>query len=126
MCGNRELIRRGLENVLRNAVAYAPPGTAVTVTLTEDPRCFTIAVRDMGPGVPPEYMTSIFAPFYRVDPSRNARAGGTGLGLSITLRAVQLHHGSVVAENANPGLRVTLTLPVPPGDSSVRQPQSPV
>ena len=110
--GDRELLRRAIENVLRNAVGYAPDGTEVSVSVVEEPTRISIAVRDRGPGVPDGLLTSIFAPFFRVDESREAASGGTGLGLSITARAVQLHHGTVRAENAHPGLRVALILPV--------------
>jgi two-component system sensor histidine kinase CpxA len=109
--GDPELLRRAIENVLRNAVAHAPHQSAVTLSLVEDENGVTIAVRDRGPGVPEDLLTSIFAPFYRVDASRELQTGGIGLGLSITSRAIQLHHGSVRAENAHPGLRVLLTLP---------------
>jgi two-component system sensor histidine kinase CpxA len=110
--GDRELLRRAVENVLRNAVAHAPDQTDVTLSLVEEGKRVTIAIRDRGPGVPDGLLTSIFAPFYRVDESREAGTGGIGLGLSITSRAVQLHHGTVRAENAHPGLRVILTLPL--------------
>jgi len=49
--------------------------------------------------------------FFRVDDSRDSTTGGVGLGLAIAKRAVQLHQGTLVAENARPGLRVTLTIP---------------
>ena len=98
-------------DVIVNAIAYAPPSSAVTVALAQDAKKATITIRDRGPGVPEELLTSIFAPFYRVDESRELQTGGVGLGLSITSRAIQLHHGSVRAENAKPGLRVLLTLP---------------
>jgi two-component system sensor histidine kinase CpxA len=111
LSGDPELLRRAIENVLRNAINYAPNETKVTISLVADPERVTVAIRDYGPGVPDELLISIFAPFYRVDQSRETHIGGSGLGLSITSRAVQLHHGSVRAENARPGLRVVLNLP---------------
>ena len=54
----------------------------------------------------------IFKPFFRVDSSRNADSGGVGLGLAITQRAINLHHGQVWAENAEPGLRVWVEIPL--------------
>jgi two-component system sensor histidine kinase CpxA len=68
-------------------------------------------VRDYGPGVPAGELARIFDPFYRVDESRDASAGGIGLGLAIARRAIQVHQGVIAADNANPGLRVTITLP---------------
>ena len=111
--GSREMLRRAIENVLRNAVRYAPEGTAVEVSATETERCAIIVVRDHGPGVPDEALARIFDPFYRVEESReNKNGGGSGLGLAIARRAVLAHHGSIQAENSHPGLRVQIRLPL--------------
>jgi signal transduction histidine kinase len=109
--GDRELLRRAIENVVRNAVRYTPAGGAVDVHVTETAADVTIAVRDYGPGVPAGELARIFDPFYRVDESRDASAGGIGLGLAIARRAIQVHQGVIAADNANPGLRVTIALP---------------
>lgn len=109
--GDRELLRRAFENVVRNAIRFAPAGSAVDVTVEEQSADVIVMIRDHGPGVPPEALSSIFGAFYRVDPSRDSESGGLGLGLSIAYRAIHLHHGSIAAENDRPGLRVTVTLP---------------
>ena len=110
--GSRELLRRAIENVLRNAVRYSPEGTTILVYLAEKEQSAVIVVRDHGPGVPDEMLARIFDPFFRVEEARNTNGGGSGLGLSIAKRAVQAHHGSIAAENAAPGLRVTLAIPL--------------
>lgn len=110
--GSKELLRRAIENVLRNGIRYSPKHSAVRLTIAENDREATIAVRDFGPGVPEDALTRIFDPFFRVEEARNANGGGSGLGLSIAKRAVQLHHGAIVAENASPGLLVQLTIPL--------------
>ncbi|WP_083842984.1 ATP-binding protein [Schlesneria paludicola] len=51
-------------------------------------------------------------PFRRVDCDRNRDSGGVGLGLSIARRAVHLHHGTIAARNAYPGLEVLFMLPL--------------
>jgi signal transduction histidine kinase len=109
--GNRELLRRALENVVRNAIRYAPEHSSIDVTVAEVSHAATISVRDFGPGVPEEALTRIFDPFFRVEEARDANGGGSGLGLSIAKRAVLVHHGSIKAENASPGLRVQITVP---------------
>jgi signal transduction histidine kinase len=111
ICGNHELVRRAIENIVRNAVSYSPPDSVINVHLSCVGAQATITVRDFGPGVPPDELPKLFYPFYRVDPSRNNVTGGIGLGLAITRRAVALHAGSVIAENAGPGLRVLMHLP---------------
>jgi signal transduction histidine kinase len=80
--------------------------------LGEDAKDAHITVRDYGPGVPDNATKRIFDPFFRVEEARNATGGGSGLGLSIAKRAVCVHHGSIVAENATPGLRVTIVIPL--------------
>jgi two-component system sensor histidine kinase CpxA len=120
--GIPNLIRRAIENVVRNAVHYTAEGTAVEIKLfiesnakeTSDKpnrKSVIIIVRDHGPGVPDEALSEIFRPFYRVDEARDREAGGVGLGLAIAERAVRLHGGIVQAENAvGGGLQVTIGL----------------
>jgi two-component system sensor histidine kinase CpxA len=109
---DRELLRRALENILRNAIRHAPDGSDIEVTLDNSAACASISVRDYGPGVPAEALTAIFRPFFRVDNSRTSATGGMGLGLAIAERAIRVHHGNLWAENADPGLRVCVDLPL--------------
>jgi two-component system sensor histidine kinase CpxA len=109
--GNPELLRRAIENVLRNAIRYAGPSSEIQMQVNDSNVNTIISVRDFGPGVPEELLKRIFDPFFRVDKSRDRAAGGIGLGLSIARRAVLLHHGEIAAENAHPGLRVKIALP---------------
>jgi two-component system sensor histidine kinase CpxA len=115
--GDRELLRRAVENVLRNAIRHAPDGTAIQIHSRRHEGTVAIAVRDFGSGVPDESLTRIFEPFYRVEDDRSRSGGGVGLGLAITRRAIALHGGVVSASNANPGLVVTIELPAATGDS---------
>ena len=111
IAGDQELIHRAVDNVVRNALRYAPLGTTVQVTLESVDDRARITVRDFGPGVPDEALEKIFSPFYRVDLARGHGNGGTGLGLALAQRAVRLHQGVIRAENARPGLRVLIDLP---------------
>lgn len=110
--GSRELVRRAIENVLRNAIRYSPAGAPIEVALSQSDHLAVIVLRDHGPGVPEDSLARIFDPFFRVEEARNATGGGSGLGLSIAKRAVQVHHGCIDAENASPGLRVRISLPL--------------
>ena len=123
--GDEELIRRAVENVIRNAIRYAPAGTAVEIELRKAGEMAQILVRDYGPGVPEDALSRIFDPFYRVDTDRNRSSGGLGLGLAIARRSVELHHGRLAARNANPGLLVTIEFPLAkeaPGAEAPKQP----
>ena len=110
--GDAELLRRAIENVVRNAIRYAPSGTAVDIALRRDGPQAAILIRDRGPGVPEDSLRRIFDPFYRVDSDRGRSSGGVGLGLSIARRAVELHGGTLTARNASPGLEVSISLPL--------------
>mgnify|MGYP005810880611 CR=1 FL=1 len=110
--GDPELLRRAVENVLRNAIRYSPRNGSVSVHTKAEDGAVTIAVRDYGPGVPEDKLPNIFNPFYRVEDARESTSGGVGLGLSIARRAVLLHHGTIRAENAVPGLLVQMTIPI--------------
>jgi signal transduction histidine kinase len=114
LSADEELIRRAVENVIRNAIRYALPGTAVDIDLRRQGAMAQVCVRDYGPGVPEDALPRIFDPFYRVDSDRNRVSGGLGLGLAIARRSVEIHKGKLTAKNANPGLQVTIELPVAP------------
>jgi two-component system sensor histidine kinase CpxA len=110
--GDCELLRRAIENIIRNAIRYAPDGSAVDVSIEALHADARISVRDFGPGVPADSLEEIFQPFFRVDDSRDNATGGVGLGLAIAQRAISLHHGHLWAENAQPGLRVIMEIPI--------------
>ncbi len=110
--GDGELLRRAVENVLRNAIRHAPEGTSIEVGLHRKNGSAIVSVRDYGNGVPEETLQDIFKPFFRVDGDRNRTSGGVGLGLAIAQRAVHLHHGRLEAQNMHPGLMMTMELPV--------------
>jgi len=110
--GDRELLRRAVENVVRNAIRYTPRGSTVDVNVESTGQTVRISVRDSGPGVPEELLPKIFQPFFRVDDSRDSSTGGVGLGLAIAYRAISVHHGRLWAQNVNPGLSVCIELPL--------------
>jgi two-component system sensor histidine kinase CpxA len=112
LTGDRELVRRAAENVLRNAIRYSPEGATVDVQVDTDGGFAQIRIADKGPGVPKGELTRIFQPFYRVDDSRTAATGGVGLGLAIAMRAIRLHNGSIEARNLEPGFMVTIRIPL--------------
>ena len=110
--GDAELLRRAMENVIRNAIRYSPPATAVEISLGHRNGTAVVDVRDHGPGVPEEALPRLFDAFYRVEKSRDSSSGGIGLGLSIARRALELHKGGIHARNAQPGLEVEMELPL--------------
>jgi two-component system sensor histidine kinase CpxA len=111
--GDRELLFRALENVLRNAVRFSPDGAVVELAVERTEQEAVIRVTDHGPGVPPASLERIFEPFFCVAQARDRDSGGYGIGLAITARVAALHGGSVGARN-NPdgGLQVAMHLPL--------------
>jgi two-component system, OmpR family, sensor histidine kinase CpxA len=115
--GHPELLRSAIENVIRNAVRHTLEGSRVEVTLSMDPSAkdatAVIRIRDHGPGIPEEELSKVFRPFYRTSEARDRHTGGAGLGLAIAWRAVQVHAGSITAQNASGGgLLVQIRLPL--------------
>jgi signal transduction histidine kinase len=117
--GDFELLYRALDNILRNAIRYAPGGSSITVGLrkhTNLPQA-TVTIADRGPGLPTEDIVAIFEPFYRSAQNsehiqRNADQG-YGLGLAITRSIVHSHGGTVVAQNRpEGGLEMHVTFPL--------------
>jgi signal transduction histidine kinase len=107
--GVRWLADRGalftlLKNLLENAIQHTPAGTLVSVEVDST----SMAVRDWGPGVPQDQMSSIFARFWR-GPHR--RDKGAGLGMAICQEIAQAHGWTLTASRAQPGLRVVLERP---------------
>jgi two-component system sensor histidine kinase CpxA len=115
--GNEELLRRAIENVIRNAIHYTQENTDVDIMLQRVMHgtipYAEITVHDHGDGVSESELPYLFHPFYRVSDARDRKTGGSGLGLAITERAVRLHHGNVSAYNATDGgLVIVITLPL--------------
>ncbi len=115
--GSREQLRSAIENVVRNAICYSPPGTNIEVTLRRDDTASipeaVIQVRDHGPGVPDEHLEKIFHAFYRIPAMNGEKPSGAGLGLAITDRIVSMYGGTASAANASEGgLAVRLSLPL--------------
>jgi len=108
------LIRRAIENVLRNAIFYTANGIKVDVAVfKKDSGWAGVEISDGGPGVPDSTLAHLFEPFYRVDEARARKTGGTGIGLAICERAIRLHGGVVRARNGTPhGLVVEIGMPI--------------
>jgi two-component system OmpR family sensor kinase len=104
------LLSRAVCNLLGNARRYAD--TRVVLGAARLDGVVTITVEDDGPGIPVAEREQVFAPFYRLDRSRDRATGGFGLGLAIARKAVQLHGGSLHVEDGQMGgARMVITLP---------------
>ena len=103
------LIRRAVRNLIENAVKYAG---AAEVSVTSDAASVSVHVADRGPGIPAERLADVFAPFTRLETSRNRDTGGIGLGLALARAIAREAGGDIVLANRDGGgLIATLTLP---------------
>ena len=101
-------LKRAFPNWVDNAVKY---GRAPELELRCREDSVVVAVRDSGPGIPATAFEEVFAPFYRLERSRNRATGGVGLGLTSARSVIQGHGGSITLHNRESGgleLRVTL------------------
>ena len=110
LTGDRQLLSQMLLNLLENAIRHTPPGTAIRVGLRRfvDTACLTVA--DEGPGIPAAQREAAMRRFSRLDPDRQRH--GHGLGLPLADAIARLHHGTMRLEDAAPGLRVVVNLPL--------------
>jgi signal transduction histidine kinase len=100
-----------IDNLVDNAIRYAPTGGFVQVTLTIDDAGLSLAVRDDGPGIAPQERERVFERFYRTP---GTVASGTGLGLAIVRKIVQAHRASIAfADGLNGrGIGIVVTMPI--------------
>jgi signal transduction histidine kinase len=104
----RLLLRNLIDNGLRHGGAALPPPSISTAA---DATALRLVVRDFGPGVDAALLPRLSEAFYRPDAARQRSTGGVGLGLYLCRLVAQAHGGTLQIQNAQPGLRVTLSLP---------------
>ncbi len=109
--GDAERLAQVAHNLVRNALAHTPPGTAVSVSTGVVGRMGFIQVSDNGPGIPPAEWARVFDRFYQGDPSRSA--SGTGLGLAIVRAIAEALHGTAeVLSTPGPGATLVVKIPL--------------
>ncbi len=111
--GNRELIAQALTNLVDNALKHGrrdDHAPHVTLTVARAGGRALLSVADDGPGVEPADRQRIFERFARLEASRSTP--GSGLGLALVAAVMRLHKGEITVEDAAPGLRIVLSLPV--------------
>jgi signal transduction histidine kinase len=103
-------LKRAFTNLIDNAAKY---GRTPEIELCCEETALVVAIRDRGPGIPPDALDNVFRPYYRVDKSRNRTTGGVGLGLTVAQAIIQGHGGEIILRNRpDGGLEARIVLPV--------------
>jgi two-component system OmpR family sensor kinase len=112
-------IRQAVDNLIDNALRFAPPGSQVLISAETAGPALVIEVRDAGPGFPPEFLPHAFERFRRPGQDRARNAGGAGLGLAIVHAITLAHAGTAIATNQpQGGAQIRLELPHHPESPS--------
>ena len=105
----RLALRNLIDNALRHGAAASTPPSIRTEVVDS---ALQISVRDFGPGVDAAQLAHLSQAFYRADTARQRSTGGVGLGLYLCRLVAQAHGGTLLIRNAQPGLELTLRLPI--------------
>ncbi len=109
---DRDKMQRVLDNLIRNAINYSYPETAVFISMKPKNFHVEILVQNHGRTIPPDKLQRIFEQFFRADSSRASATGGAGLGLAIAKEIIELHGGQICAQSANEQITFIVTLPL--------------
>jgi signal transduction histidine kinase len=105
---DRELTGRVIVNLLSNAIKFSPPHSTISIRAFFEPSELHFVVADQGPGIPPEYVETLFDPYTQVEGTK----GGTGLGLTFCRLAVQAQKGRIwVQSTLGQGTEIHFTIP---------------
>jgi len=108
-----DMLTRVFSNLCDNAIRHTPARGSVTIDAVTQEHMLVVSVSDTGEGIPLEAVSRIFERFYRADSARQSTTGGSGLGLAIVRAIIEVHGGTVHAENnPNGGARIVFTLPL--------------
>jgi two-component system sensor histidine kinase CreC len=98
LSGDPFLVQRALGNLVKNAVEFAPTGSAVTIAVDARPHDVRLSVRDHGPGLPEFARERVFQKFFSL-PRPDTGRKGTGLGLAFVREVAALHGGRATLDN---------------------------
>jgi signal transduction histidine kinase len=109
---DEDRIRQAVDNLVDNALRFAPRGSVVRIAGRPAGDDLVIEVADAGPGFPAGFLAHAFERFKRPDTSRARSGGGAGLGLAIVAAIAAAHGGAAAARNApGGGAVVSIRLP---------------
>ena len=118
VAGDSDRLQQVVWNLLSNAAKFTPPAGQIELAVRQTKRNIEIQVSDTGPGIDQNFLPHVFERFRQADGSTTRTHGGLGLGLAIVRHLVELHGGSIKAENRREGhgAILTVSLPLPSGE----------
>jgi PAS domain S-box-containing protein len=118
VAGDSDRLQQVVWNLLSNAAKFTPTAGEIELQLRQASNNIQISVSDTGPGIDPDFLPYVFERFRQADGSTTRTHGGLGLGLAIVRHLVELHGGSIKADNRTEvhGAILTVSLPLPSGE----------
>lgn len=106
---DKSWLREAFGNIIKNACEHTIPDGKVDIFIEQAEKSVSITIEDNGGGVPENEIPLIFKRFHRTE---NASPDSAGIGLSITKAIIEKHHGTIIAENGEKGLRFSICFPI--------------
>src|SRR5205823_337761 len=113
--GDGERLQQVVWNLLANAIKFTPKNGHVHVRLLRTDSDVELTVADDGRGIEPAFLPYVFEAFRQAEGGSSREHGGLGIGLSIAKHIVELHGGSIHAQNQQNGGGATFTVRLPIG-----------
>jgi signal transduction histidine kinase len=111
--GDGKRLHQVFSNLLSNAIKFTPEHGTIEISLESDASETRIRIGDSGDGIDTQLLPHIFEPFIQGDSTTTRRYGGLGIGLTIVHHLVQLHGGTIQAENIGEGKGAVFTVRLP-------------
>ena len=106
---DKSWLREAFGNIIKNACEHTKDDGKIDVIIEQAEKSVSVIIEDNGGGVPENELPLLFKRFHRTE---NASPDSAGIGLSITKAIIEKHHGTIIAENGEKGLRFTICFPI--------------
>lgn len=111
LCGDKNLLRRAISNLIANAINYGEAGTVIALEISEHTDHVLLTVKNTGDTIDEMHLPHLFERFYRADRVRSHGKEGVGLGLAITASIIAAHQGTITVSSIHRLTSFSLTLP---------------
>ena len=106
---DKSWLREAFGNIIKNACEHTTDDGKIDISIEQAEKSVSITIEDNGGGVPENELPLLFKRFHRAE---NASPDSAGIGLSITKAIIEKHHGTIIAENGEKGLRFSICFPI--------------